>query len=464
MDSWLKAGLAYALEWIGFQMRVTELPGCVVAIAQNGKTVFEHAFGHADQGKGVTLTTRHRFRVASHSKSFTTTGIMKLRDEGRLTLDQGVGSYVRGLHRDVEVATIAQLLSHTAGITRDGTNSEYWNDRRSFPDVMKFREDLTAAPVIDRNTRLKYSNYGFGLLGLVIEAITGESYAEWIKREILDIAGLEETVPDISPETLPHLARGHSHKVPLGRRTVFPGTASTYALAPATGFVSTAADLAHFFSQLSPRSEQSPISVDSRREMIRRQWRDEHSRLDQWVGLGIVSGTTDGWDWFGHSGRFQGYITRTAVAPDHGLAVSILTNSSDGQAHSWVDGILHILARFAIGGSQKGTLDDWFGRWWNVWGAFDLVPVGNRILVAMPGLEKPLEKATELEVIDRDTARIVLDSGFALHGELVRRIRGCDNQTREVWLAGNRLVSELELVAEMRERYESPKIMRPNES
>src|SRR5437764_52855 len=80
-----------------------------------------------------------------------------------------------------------------------------------------------AGTTIEANTRFKYSNHGFALAGLVIAAITGESYEGWIKREIVDAAGLAETVPDMPLPRGARLARGHSGKLPLGRRVAFPG-------------------------------------------------------------------------------------------------------------------------------------------------------------------------------------------------------------------------------------------------
>src|SRR5690606_13653900 len=80
VEKWLGAALDYVPQWLEYQMRATEQPGCAVAIAERGRVVFETAFGFADLGKGVALTPRHRFRVASHSKSFTAAGVMKLRE------------------------------------------------------------------------------------------------------------------------------------------------------------------------------------------------------------------------------------------------------------------------------------------------------------------------------------------------------------------------------------------------
>ena len=166
---------------------------------------------------------------------------MRLREEGRLGLDDPVGQHVPGLHPEIAAARIGQLLSHSAGILRDGSDAGQWQDQRPFLSADELRADLAAGPVIEPNTRFKYSNHGYGLAGLLIEAVTGAPYRRWIKHAIIDFAGLGETEPDMPIDGEVPVARGHSSKLPLGRRVVIPGDNPTNALAPATGFVSTAA-------------------------------------------------------------------------------------------------------------------------------------------------------------------------------------------------------------------------------
>jgi CubicO group peptidase (beta-lactamase class C family) len=457
VDRWLGAALDYIPRWLEFQMRQTELPGCVIAVAQRGWIRLERAFGHADLARSVPLTPRHRFRVASHSKSFTAAGIMKLREQGKLRLDDPAGRFVGDLHPKVARATIAQLLSHSAGLVRDGWDAGQWQDRRPFRSAAELRADLKSAPIIEGNTRFKYSNHGYGLAGLVIEAITGEPYRSWIMREIVDAAGLEETRPDVPVARGTPVARGHSGKQPLGRRVVIPGDNPTQALASATGFVSTAVDLARFFNQLSPSARGSVISAASRREMIRRQWRDPHSSLERYYGLGIISGSLADWGWFGHSGGFQGYITRTATLPAQDLTVSVLTNSADGLAHPWLDGVVQILRCFEKHGAPPRKLAAWTGRWWSLWGAVDLLPVADRVFVATPAFLNPLMDASELAITSRDHGRIALAAGGASHGEPARLIRGARGRATELWLGGVRLLAEARVAREMARRYEKRK-------
>lgn len=452
MPTWLFPALAYLPVWLDYQMRQSEQPGCVVAVAHRGEVLLERAFGHADLAQREPMTPRHRFRVASHSKTFTAAAILKLREQDRLRLDDRVGQHVEELHPEVAQVTLSQLLSHSAGLVRDGTDGNYFSDAVAFPDTARIMGDLAAAPSITPDTRFKYSNHGFALLGLVIEAITGEPYPQWVQREVVAAAGLTETTPEI---VIPAagLARGHSLKLPLGHRVVFPGDASTEALAAAAGFVSTAADLVRFFGQLSPNAATNVLSPASRRAMAHPLWHDQHTTLPTSYGLGTISGTLNGWDWFGHSGGFQGYVTRTAVIPAQDISVSVLTNAADGLAPAWIDGVMHVLQVFAEGGAPTPEVADWTGRWWNAWGPVDLVPVGGKVLAAMPNLFRPLEKVPEIAVTGPDAGQVTLAGGFRSHGEPVRRERDNDGAVREVWLGGSRMTTEAALARELSARY-----------
>ncbi|MEP6876164.1 MAG: serine hydrolase domain-containing protein [Burkholderiales bacterium] len=457
MDKWLRTALDTIPGYIAHQMRISEQPGCVIAVAHRGKLVLEQAFGHADLAQGTPLTPRHRFRVASHSKSFTAAGVLKLREQGRLTLDDPVGKHVAELHPRVAAITLGQLLAHAGGVVRDGADAGQWTLRRPFLGEAELRSDLAAGPSIDTNTRFKYSNHGYGLVGMAIAAVTGEPYTDWIAREIVAASGLQETTPDAPlPQRTP-FAHGHSAKHPLGRRVVIPATNPTNALAAATGFVSTASDLACFFASLQPGAKKSVLSVASRREMNRRQWKDEHSSINRWYGLGTICATLADWEWCGHSGGFPGTITRTVSVPARDLTVSVLTNAADGLSHGWLEGALHILRSFALRGAPSRKVARWSGRWWSLWGAVDLVAVNGRVLVANPSLLNPLLDASEIEVTgSRNGAshgRIVLAGGYMSHGEPARIEFDARGKPAQFWLGGTCYLPEARVAKQLAQRH-----------
>lgn len=457
MADWLAPALAYIPQWIAHQRRITEMPGIAVAVAQGGKLVLDRAFGVANLATGEALTPAHRFRVASHSKTFTAVGILRLLEAGKLRLDDTAGQHVAGLHPEVGAATIAQLLSHTAGIVRDGDDTGQWQDRRPFLNEAELRAALAKPPVIPANTRMKYSNHAFGLAGLVIAAVTGEAYNDWIAREVVKKAGLENTAPDAPVGPKVKTSRGHSSKWAVGERLVIPADNCTHALASATGFLSTAGDLARFYATLDPAAPKSLLSAASRREMTRKHWAIPDTAGDRAYGLGTihsrVGGADDGWDMVGHSGGFPGVKTQTATIPSQKLTVSVLTNAADDNPQLLLEGVVHILRAFAKHGPAAKSVADWTGRWWSLWDAVDLVPMGDQVMVAAPGQANPFADVAELAVTGADEAIIRKAGGFGSHGEAARLVRGRGGKVASVVFAGGKLVDEAAIGKELRARY-----------
>lgn len=461
MDRWLGAALDYIPSWLDYQTQVAPHSGCLLAVVHRGKVVLERAYGDANLATGEKLTPRHRFRIASHSKSFTSAGILRLREQRRLRLDDTVGDFVDGLDRKTARATLAQLLSHSAGLVRDGADAGQFDERRPYPDADQLKRDLASGPVIDAGLRLKYSNHGYALLGLVISAVTGEAYNAWIEREVVGAVGLKETKADMPLKRGTPFARGHSTAFLLGERLVIPSTYRTNTVAAAGGFISTAADTALFFNQLAPTARHSILSAASRREMVRQHWRNLHSSIEGYYGLGIMSGAIGGWPWFGHSGGLLGYVSRTVTLPAHDLTVSIMCNAADGWSGFWVDNAVNILRTFATNGPPSRRVGGWKSRWWGSWGAFDLVPMGNKVLVGMPGMGHPFLDTSEIEVTGRDSGRISLANGYANHGETVRRVRNAAGRIVELWIGGGRGVSRGRATAELTRRFGPSKKRKP---
>ena len=453
MDKTLGAALDYIPRWLSFQVANSRQVGCAIAIRHNGKLVFDQAFGLADIKAGTRLMPAHRFRAASHSKSFAAAGVMVLAGAKKLRLDDTAGQYVKGLDKAVARVTIAELLSHSAGLIRDGLDAAFWYSTRRAIARDELRAELKGADILPANTRFKYSNHGFGLIGLVIEAVTGETYRAFIEREVMAAAGLKETQADGPVRRGVPLSEGYSAEWPVGERLRFRPNEPTDAIAPAGGTIATARDLAGFFAQLDPAAKHSFLPVAARREMVRLHREIPDMSVPRQYGLGLILGETGGWRFFGHSGGYPGFITRTCVYPAQGLSISVLTNCIDGWAHIWLDGAMHIIQTFARHGAPSRRTASWTGRWCAHWGPGDYVPMGDRVLVANPGIAAaPFMDASELTVTGRDSAVISRANGFGSHGERVRRVRDAKGRITALWFAGGRMVPEKQLARDMRKK------------
>ena len=223
LEKWAAAALDYLPRWTRLPDAARpNSPGCSIAVAHRGKLVLEAAFGHADLARGVALTPRHRFRVASHSKTFTAAGMLKLREQGRLRLDDPVGRLSTACTRRSPRRRWRSCSRTARAWCATAPMRGQWADRRPFLDEAALRADLADGPTIEANTRFKYSNHGFGCSGLAIEAITGERYADWIAREIVAASGLHETPAD-APTAARHAVRARPQReLPLGSRLAIP--------------------------------------------------------------------------------------------------------------------------------------------------------------------------------------------------------------------------------------------------
>ena len=454
-SAWLKPALAYVSDWLGFQVERYKQPGCTVAIAHHQDIVTELAFGVANMRTGKPLTPRHRFRIASHSKSFTAAGVMLLREQGKIGLDDKIGQYVPGLHKDLAKARISELLSHSAGVTRDGADSGQFTDRRPFLSRAELLAELSVKQPLVPGTQLKYSNHGYGLLGLMIEQISGTDYGSWITHNVIDAAGLLETVPDMP--LLPKkalMATGHSAEFPFGQRLIVRGDNICDAIAPAGGFVATAADVARFFAQLDPESKNSILSPSSRREMMHRRWRDNYSSLESHYGYGTMVSGPGPREWYGHTGGLQGFVSRTSRFNAANFTVTVLCNALDGPAYLWVDSIMSVLSAFQQHGAPAKLEADWAGRWWSLWGANDIVPMGKTVFLVDPAMNPPFNGFNmELFIKSKDTGLIEKTSSYASPGQSVHRVRDRKGKPTELWLGGSKLVLKDAMLAEVTQRY-----------
>ena len=236
----------YIKMWLSERYEEADVPGFVAAVAYKGEVLMNEAYGYADLERKIPMTPAHVFRIASHSKTFTATAIMLLAEQGHLRIDDPVADYIPWLKENSDTrytnVTLRQLLSHGAGVIRDGLDTDYWAIDRPFPDEERFISEMKElALILENNTKMKYTNYGYTLLGMVIEAVSGQPYNEFMLDKIIRPLGLEHTFPEYRPELnqpqLDDLVTGYTrpeskHRLPIA-------AISTEFMSPATGFCST---------------------------------------------------------------------------------------------------------------------------------------------------------------------------------------------------------------------------------
>lgn len=171
-----------------------ETPGVSVAVRRDNKIIYQRGFGLADLAAKVKIEPKTNFRLASITKQFTALSIMLLENEGELSFDDPIGKFFPKFPVNESEITIQNILQHTSGIL-DYEN--YMSDTLTIPlkdqDVLEIllEQDSTYFPP---GTLHKYSNSGYAILALIIEKISGKSYAEFLDENIFTPLGMNNSI------------------------------------------------------------------------------------------------------------------------------------------------------------------------------------------------------------------------------------------------------------------------------
>jgi len=411
---------AYAGSWLAFRRHLLRVPGVQAALWHEDGLALSTASGVADLADGTPLRTDHLFRIASHSKTFTATAILQLREAGRLRLDDALGgwlSFLAGLDSPLADRTLADLLGHGGGVVRDGYDADFWQLARPFPDEAELRALCgPGSAVLPVQERFKYSNVAYSLLGLVVAAAAGEPYNDYVAREIVQRLGLTRTGPELDPARAGEYAAGYTALSYADERLPIEHV-DTRAMSAATGFYGTAEDVCRYASAHFLGDERL-LSDDAKRRMQRDQWAVEGT--DGAYGLGLAVQPVGDRRMLGHGGGYPGHITRTLFDPVGRLAVSVFTNAIDGPAAELATGLVRLVDLAAAQDAPDGAAETrarFCGRYASLWGVLDVADLGGRLFGLDPTVAEPTERATELRVEDDRTLRIVSTPGYGAPGE-----------------------------------------------
>jgi len=285
-----------------------------VLIAIRDRIIYDKAWGFSDQETGSVLDEHSQYYIASISKLFTSSAILLLNKQGKLSLDDRVTSYLPELPECYSTIRIHHLLSHTGGIPEaegDWRKRVGWDNS----DVMLFlrtQEQLDFVP----GTIYRYSNNGFVLLAMVVERVSAQSFDSYLKQQIFDRTGMGQSFVvarnlDVDPE---HVVRSYIQ----GKQADWP----LYIVGP-SGVYTTTHDLflwdrAFFNYELFDESELkqilSPVQVNGK---------------DQNYGLGWGVLNMGGESYAGHMGGMFGFRTLYEHQVNQNKTLIIFTNIGD---------------------------------------------------------------------------------------------------------------------------------------
>ncbi|HJP69511.1 MAG TPA: serine hydrolase domain-containing protein [Sphingomicrobium sp.] len=324
--------------------------GAAVAVLRHGKLVFARGYGCSNLELATPASVSTVFRVGSLTKQFTAAGVLLLAEQGKLKIDDKLSLYLPNFPRANEV-TLRDLLNHTSGIHNFTEGPLIDKISTSRTTVRELVADIAGQSPLydfDPGTAWWYSNSNYALLGSVIEKVSGETWAAFMKTEIFDRLGMADTAADDASAVVPGRASGYS--LANGIAGKFSNADFTEMSVPyaAGALRSTAKDMARWNSALFGGKLLKPESL---REMLapgRLRNGAENQTAIAWPGgkafappAGYVPGpysfgldhhSEDGRRIIGHDGSISGFDALMETYPDEYLTIIVLTNTN-GAAH-----------------------------------------------------------------------------------------------------------------------------------
>jgi D-alanyl-D-alanine carboxypeptidase len=312
-------------------------PGAVVLVRDGGRTI-RLARGLGDRARKAPMRVTDRFRVGSVTKTFVSTLVLQLVGEGKLSLDDTVERWLPGLVPNGQGITVRELLNHTSGLF------DYTQDRAVLKPylhghlrVVRAPRTLVAratahAPLFAPGAEWSYSNTGYILLGLILEAAAGDSLGAQLQQRIFTPLGLRHTTFDTSPRISGRHAHGYTA---LGKGPARDVSVFSPSFAWAAGaIVSTADDLARFHRALLRGRVLRPDLLDAMKTTVAMGPAGESYGLGLWkttsMGLSPTNKLACGSVW-GHDGDFPGYLTEAFSSEYAERQMVVLVNSDSLQ-------------------------------------------------------------------------------------------------------------------------------------
>jgi D-alanyl-D-alanine carboxypeptidase len=412
--------------WVEGQLAYRGLPGVAVGVVSDQQLIWSKGFGFADVKSKVPMTAATKFRIASHSKLFNAIAIMQLREEGKLRLDDPVSKYLpwfkaKPAGDDDGAITVEQLITHSSGLPREA--GEHWTTQE-FPTREELKQLFgNRQAAFPPATRVKYSNLAVAVAGMLVEDLSGMSWADYVSKNIFQPLGMSASSVD---QNAVGLAVPYGRRMPDGSREVFKFV-DARGMAAATGVTSNVEDLAKFVSaqfRKGPRGGAQILSSGSMREMHR--VRSVEENWTSGYGLGFRATRIRDRTWVGHAGGYPGYITQTYIQLDDKVGVVVLTNAVEGEATEIAQQLIATVgAAVAKAAASKPATVEWDPTWARFVGTYrgrwndqSVVELNKRLVIVNPAATN-LDNQTRLEPLGGGRFRFMAPTGGGAIGEVV---------------------------------------------
>lgn len=291
-------------------------PGAVLLAVRDGEVIFREARGLADVELRTPLRPEMLFKIGSITKQFAAAAILKLANEGKLALTDPLSKYVSGFPDEL---TIEHLLTHTGGVAEYTPMPEYHSQLRQDAKVEEIVALIRAKPLeFTPGSQYKYTNSAYFLLGAAIEKIAGESFASYLKKAVLDPAGLTHTRMDSLTEIIPNRARGYDRDANGLRNATIYSPTRAFSVG---GLLSTVDDLRRW-------NERAVASPELARAF--KIYRTSSGKPTGY-GYGWFVNELEGSRVIEHGGDIPGFSAHVLTIPEKKIFVALLSNDAQHQ-------------------------------------------------------------------------------------------------------------------------------------
>lgn len=301
-------------------MREANVPGVTVGLWVPGKGHYVRSFGVADKATGARMSAGLNMRIGSETKTFTVTALLRLVDQGKVGLDDPIGKYVDGVPNGNRI-TLRELAGMRSGLFNYTMDPGFFkalttDPRRPFTPQELLAYSFKHPVQFQPGEKFEYCNTNIILVGLVVEKVSGQPLAEYVKRNVLDPAGLEHTLfPKAAEFPTPH-AHGYTNQTATGKVEDSTDWNPSWAWA-AGAMISDLNDLRSWAYTLATGTLLSPATQAQRMKM------SPSDLPDTGYGLGIF----DVAGWIGHNGSLPGYESLVVYLPEAKATLVVLLNT-----------------------------------------------------------------------------------------------------------------------------------------
>ncbi len=295
--------------------------GVAVLVARDGKILFSHAYGLADREKQIPATPETEFRIGSLTKQFTAAAILRLAQEGRLSVDDVLTKYFPGYPGGDRI-TLRQMLTHTSGLHNYTAHPDFFS-RVTQPIapadlVAWFRDD---PPDFAPGAEFRYSNTNYVLLGQIVEKVSGMPLGDYWEKEFFAPLGLHDTGIWNNAHPPDRGAKGYSF---MANAQLQPALNWDMTWAGGAGeLYSTVGDLWRWTEALQGGKVLAPASLDL---MLTETTAVKKETLVRY-SMGLAHSEIGGLPTIGHNGGLQGYSSTLTWFPDQKVTIAVLCNA-----------------------------------------------------------------------------------------------------------------------------------------